>query len=109
MQLLRVREDEPARACVGTDSNYDNTETQRGTHLVPWPVVREPLGHMEAHPRRLHEEQGTVLSHLSLRRRHSAQDMAPLARLSSCSWDFADRSLSPSLRAEERGMVRRRS
>ena len=66
---------------------------ERGTHLVPWPVVREPLGQMEAHPRRLQDEQGTVLSHLSLRRRHSAQDIAPLARLSSCSWDFAVRSL----------------
>ena len=75
------------------------------THLVPWPVVRLPLGQMEAHPRRLQDEHGTVLSHLSLRRRHSAQDMAPLARLSSCSWLLAVRSLSPSLRAAERGIV----
>ena len=71
---------------------------------MPWPVVRLPLGQMEAHPLRLHEEHGTVLSHLSLRRRHSAQDIAPLARLSSCSCDFAVRSLS-SLRAAERGMA----
>ena len=53
---------------------------------MPWPVAKLPFGHMDAHPRRLQDEQGIVLSHLSLRRRHSAQDMAPLARLNSCSW-----------------------
>lgn len=49
---------------------------------------------MEEQPLRLQDEHGTVLSHLSLRRRHSAQDMAPLARLKACSWARADRSLS---------------
>ena len=76
---------------------------------MPWPVVREPLGQMEAHPRRLQDEQGTVLSHLSLRRRHSAQDIAPLARLSSCSWDFTVRSLvsPPSWRGRLEGGMRK--
>ena len=63
-------------------------------YLVPCPVARLPLGQMDSQPRRLHEPQGTVLSHLSLRRRHSAQDIAPLARLNSCSWAFAVASLS---------------
>ena len=105
MHLVRVREDEPVRArgYVAGEDGYEDT----GSHLVPWPVVRLPLGQMEAHPRRLQDEQGTVLSHLSLRRRHSAQDMAPLARLSSCSWVFAVRSLFSASwrgRAESGGM-----
>lgn len=63
-------------------------------HLVPCPVVKLPFGQMDSHPRRLQEPQGTVLSHLSFNRRHSAQDMAPLARLNSCSWAFATASFS---------------
>ena len=73
-------------------SRCDMMERRR-THLVPWPVVRLPFGHMDAHPRRSQEEQGIVLLHLSLRRRHSAQEIAPRARLSSCSCCFTDRSL----------------
>ena len=57
-------------------------------------MVRLPFGQIEEQPLRLQDEQGTVLSHLSLRRRHSAQDMAPLARLYSCSCALAARSLS---------------
>ena len=57
---------------------------------MPWPVAKLPLGHIEAHPRRLHEEHGMLLSHLSLSLRHSAQDIAPLARLNSCSWALVD-------------------
>ena len=74
--------------------------------LVPWPVARARLGQIEGHPRRVHDEQGIVLSHLSLRRRHSAHEMAPRARLSSCSWTLASRALSPS-RWRRRGVTAR--
>jgi len=60
---------------------------------------------MDEQPLRLHDEHGTVLSHLSLRRRHSAQDMAPLARLNSCSCALAVRSLSSGRGRELVGMA----
>ena len=46
------------------------TRRQNGdgeTDLVPWPVARARLGQIEGHPRRVHDEQGIVLSHLSFR------------------------------------------
>lgn len=93
VQPVRVCEDEPASSRINTPRPVA-IRARPSTHLVPWPVVRLPLGQMDEQPRRLHDEHGTVLSHLSLRRRHSAQDMAPLARLNSCSCALAVRSLS---------------
>lgn len=49
---------------------------------------------MVAQPLRVQDAHGIVLSHFSLSLLHSAQDMAPFARLISCSLDLAEASLS---------------
>lgn len=41
-----------------------------------------PQGHILSHPRLRHELQGTFLSHLSFKRRHSAQDSSPIPDMS---------------------------
>ena len=58
---------------------------------------------MDAHPLRLQDAHGMFLSHLSFSRLHSAHEIVPLARLSSCSWALAVLSLSSVCRADVRG------
>lgn len=68
MEFFRVTENEAdlgphTKALVHNERN--NSIRARETDRVPLPDFRDPLGHIDSQPRRVHASQGIVLEHLS--------------------------------------------
>jgi hypothetical protein len=70
MEFFRVTENEadlglgPQRK-ASVHSERKNSVRVRATDRVPLPDLRDPFGHIDSQPRRVHASQGIVFEHLS--------------------------------------------